>query len=196
MPGAGVCAIVLAAGQGSRYRAAGGADKLLASSLRDAPAPPVLAATLADLRGVAERLLVVTNADNCPLRDWLAAHAEGCEVLAVETRGLGHSLAQAVAQAPVARGWLVALGDMPYVQPATLRAIAAAIEHDNLVVPVHQGRAGHPRGIGSAYRDALLQLDGDRGAQQLFAQPAVRRLEVDDPGVLLDIDHPNDRRLA
>src|SRR3989344_3651492 len=112
VPGAGVCAIVLAAGQGSRYRAARGADKLLAPSLSDAPAPPVLAATLANLRGVAERL-------------------RG------EPRALGHSLAQAVAHAPAARGWLVALGDMPYVQPATLRAIVAAIDHDSLVVPVH-----------------------------------------------------------
>jgi len=155
VPGAGVCAIVLAAGQGSRYRAAGGADKLLAPSLSDAPAPPVLAATLANLRGVAERLLVVSRADNGPLHDWLGAHAGDCERLLVETCGLGHSLAQAVAHAPVARGWLVALGDMPYVQPATLRAIVAAIDHDNLVVPVHQGRPGHPRGIGGAHRELV-----------------------------------------
>ncbi|GLZ24519.1 hypothetical protein Pstu01_11890 [Stutzerimonas stutzeri] len=194
MPGAGVCAIVLAAGQGSRYRAAGGADKLLAPSLSDAPAPPVLAATLANLRGVAERLLVVSRADNGPLHDWLGAHAGDCERLLVETCGLGHSLAQAVAHAPVARGWLVALGDMPYVQPATLRAIVAAIDHDNLVVPVHQGRPGHPRGIGGAHRERLLQLDGDRGAQALFARHAVQQLDVDDPGVLQDIDHPDDRR--
>lgn len=112
----------------------------------------------------------------------------------METCGLGHSLAQAVAHAPVARGWLVALGDMPYVQPATLRAIVAAIDHDSLVVPVHQGRPGHPRGIGGAHRERLLQLDGDRGAQALFARHAVQQLEVDDPGVLQDIDHPDDRR--
>ncbi|MEW6176449.1 MAG: nucleotidyltransferase family protein [Pseudomonadota bacterium] len=194
MPGTGVCAIVLAAGQGSRYRAIGGADKLLAPSLSDAPAPPVLAATLANLRGVAERLLVVTRADNLPLRDWLSANGADCEVLALETRGLGHSLAQAVAQVPAARGWLVALGDMPYVQPRTLREIAAAIREDNLVVPTYGSRPGHPRGIGSDHRDALLQLDGDRGAQVLFAAHPVLELALNDPGVLQDIDHPNDRR--
>ncbi|MBU2014524.1 MAG: NTP transferase domain-containing protein, partial [Gammaproteobacteria bacterium] len=176
MPEAGVCAIVLAAGQGSRYRAAGGADKLLAASLAAASSPPVLAATLANLRGVAERLLVVTRADNLSLRDWLSANAADCEVLALETRGLGHSLAQAVAHAPAGRGWLVALADMPYVQPQTLREIAAAIREDNLVVPTYDGRPGHPRGIGSAHRDALLQLDGDRGAQVLFAAHPVLEL--------------------
>ena len=194
MPEPGVCAIVLAAGQGSRYRAACGADKLLAASLAAASSPPVLAATLANLRGIAERLLVVTRADNLPLRDWLSAHAADCEVLAVETRGLGHSLAQAVAHVPAARGWLVALADMPYVRPRTLREIAAAIREDKLVVPTYNGSPGHPRGIGSAHRDALLQLDGDRGAQALFGTHPVLELAVDDPGVLQDIDHPADHR--
>jgi molybdenum cofactor cytidylyltransferase len=194
VPEAGVCAIVLAAGQGSRYRAAGGADKLLAPSFRAASAPPVLGAKLANLHGVAERLVVVTNADNLPLRDWLSANADGCEVLAVETRGLGHSLAQAIAYAPAARGWLVALGDMPYVQPRTLREIAAAIQANSLVVPTYHGHAGHPRGIGSAYRDVLLQLDGDRGAQALFAAHPLLEFSVNDPGVLQDIDLPDDRR--
>ena len=83
---------------------------------------------------------------------------------------------------------------MPYVQPATLHAIVAAIDPDGLVVPVHQGRPGHPRGIGAVHRDVLLQLDGDRGAQALFAGHAVLQLAVDDPGVLQDIDHPDDRR--
>lgn len=194
MPEAGVCAIVLAAGQGSRYRAAGGSDKLLAASLAAASSPPVLAATLANIRGVAERLLVVTRADNLPLRDWLSANAAGCEVLVLETRGLGHSLAHAVAQAPAGRGWLVALADMPYVQPRTLHEIAAAIHEDNLVVPTYDGNFGHPRGIGSAHRDALLQLDGDRGAQALFAAHPVLELALNDPGVLQDIDHPADHR--
>jgi len=196
VPEPGVCAIVLAAGQGSRYRAAGGADKLLAASLAAASSPPVLATTLANLRGVAERLLVVTRADNLPLRGWLSANAADCEVLVLETRGLGHSLAQAVAHAPAARGWLVALADMPYVQPRTLREIAAAIREDNLVVPTYDGRSGHPRGIGSTHRDALLQLDGDRGAQVLFAAHPVLELALNDPGVLQDIDHPDDRRQA
>lgn len=194
MPEQGVCAIVLAAGQGSRYRATGGADKLLAASLAAASSPPVLAATLESLRGIAERLLVVTRADNLPLHEWLSINAADCEVLALETRGLGHSLAQAIAYAPAARGWLVALADMPYVQPRTLREVAAAIDEGSLVVPTYHGRPGHPRGIGRAHRGALLQLDGDRGAQMLFAANPVLELAVDDPGVLQDIDHPDDRR--
>ncbi len=192
-PAAGICAIVLAAGQGSRYRQTDDADKLLAPSLAAAPSPVVLQATLDALQGVAERGVIVVREDNHPLRDWLRVHAGTFELLVVRTHGLGHSLAQAVECFPAARGWLVALGDMPYVQPSTLRRIAAAIAADSLVVPVHQGRPGHPRGIGCAYRDALLQLDGDRGAQALFAERPLLELAVDDPGVLQDIDHPDDR---
>lgn len=193
-PVAGVCAVVLAAGQGSRYRQAGGADKLLAPCLAQAPSPPVLQATLEALRGVAERTLIVVREADAPLRDWLRTQAVDAELLLVDSRGLGHSLAQAVGHRTAAQGWLVVLGDMPYVQQQTLRRIALAITPPRLVVPLHDGRRGHPRGIGRAYREELLRLDGDQGAQALFATQPVLELAVDDPGVLQDIDRPDDRR--
>lgn len=192
----GVYALVLAAGQGSRYRAHAGDNKLLAPCFSDVASPPVLAATLNALGGVAERTIVVVNAHNHALRDWLASHATvlQAEVLLVQTNGLGHSLAQAVERFPARRGWLVALGDMPYVEKATLSKIAGAISETNLVLPTFAGRPGHPRGIGLAYREALLKLDGDVGAHALFANAEhVLKLALDDPGILRDVDTPEDR---
>ncbi len=195
-PIVGVCALVLAAGQGSRYREQVDEDKLLATS-RDAPdAPRVLAATLATLARVTERLVVVTREDNLALRAWLdqQAHRYGAEVLTVRTNGLGHSLAQAVEHYSASRGWLVALGDMPYVHPETIRRIASEIQPQRLVAPLRNGQRGHPRGIGSAHRAQLLAMTGERGAQALFGEPSVIEILVDDPGVLEDIDRPEDRR--
>ena len=91
----GLCTLVLAAGQGSRYRELVDQDKLLAPS-RDAPAAPgVLASTLESLAGVTERLVVVTREDNLALRAWLDQRAGsfGAEVFTVRSNGLGHSLA-------------------------------------------------------------------------------------------------------
>lgn len=195
-PIVGVCTLVLAAGHGRRYREHADEDKLLAASSAAPDAPPVLAATLGALRGVTERLVVVTRDDNALLLAWLARHAEGygAEVFAVRTRGLGHSLAQAVRQYPAARGWLVALGDMPYVQAETCRQVAGELGPASLVVPTWRGQAGHPRGIGCAHAAQLWALDGERGAQALFAGDRVQSLEVDDSGVLQDIDRPSDRR--
>ncbi len=193
----GICALVMSAGQGSRYRAHHDQDKLLAASLSDADSPPVLEATLNALRGVAERTVVVVREDNHPLRAWLASNAGAlqADVFPIQTNGLGHSLAQAVARFPARRGWLVALGDMPYVKEDSLCKVAAQIDESNVVVPTFNGLRGHPRGIGAAHWAALLELDGDTGAQSLFgARQPVIELALNDPGVLQDIDRPGDRR--
>jgi molybdenum cofactor cytidylyltransferase len=192
----GVCAIVLAAGEGRRYRERRDEDKLLVSSSGAIGAPPVLAETLSALTGMTERLLVVTRGDNLQLLAWLERQAGrfNAEILAVRTNGLGHSLAQAVAHRSARSGWLVALGDMPYVERDSIARLVAAIQPQRLVVPTYQGRRGNPRGIGADYLDRLLALEGDRGAQELFASAAVEEIEVDDPGVLQDIDRPEDRR--
>ncbi|MEH6386511.1 MULTISPECIES: NTP transferase domain-containing protein [Pseudomonas] len=189
-----VCTIVLAAGQGSRFRERHDTDKMLAHCERTPDSRLVIESTLGALRGVAEKLVVVVRRDNRELLAWLdqeAAHFDAA-VLTVRTDGMGHSLAQAVAQYPAQRGWLVALGDMPYVRPDTVQRIAEAIRPERAVVPVNQGQRGHPRGIGTLHQNTLLGLKGDRGAQQLFAQSDVVELAVDDPGVLVDIDRPED----
>ena len=194
--GEGVCAVVLAAGRSSRYRAVNDQDKLLAPSLSDAHSPPVIGATLTTLQGIAERTVVVVDHNNGRLCQWLQANASRLriEVFAVGSRGLGHSLSQAVARFPARRGWLVALADMPYVREDTLCKLAAAIDESSLVAPVFDGRRGHPRGIGTRHWGALLELEGDLGAQELFRHEPVIEISAGDPGVLQDIDEPQDRR--
>lgn len=193
-----LCTIVLAAGQGSRYRERSDEDKLLAGCTSAPDAPLILAETLRTLTGVGDRMLVVTREDNPRLVAWLNQAAErfGAQVLVISSNGLGHSLAQAVTHCPTRRGWLVALGDMPYLRRDTLERIAAAIQPQRLVVPVYQGQRGHPRGIGSDFGAVIRVLTGERGAQALFAGPSVIEIEVDDPAVLQDIDRPEDRRPA
>ncbi|WP_434457848.1 nucleotidyltransferase family protein [Stutzerimonas urumqiensis] len=193
-PRDGVVTLLLAGGLGSRYRQEDDRDKLLVPSA-GAGSRPVLQASIETLQGLTERLVVVARADNRPLCEQLEIwrRSWAFDVLAVDTRGLGHSLAQGVAACPAARGWLVALGDMPYVRRDTLATLVAQIEPERLLLPVHDGQPGHPRGIGARHRSALLALDGDRGAQALFTESPVLRLPVRDAGVLRDIDRPGDR---
>jgi molybdenum cofactor cytidylyltransferase len=81
---------------------------------------------------------------------------------------------------------------LPLVRPDTLRAVAAALAQHTVVVPHFQGQRGHPVGFGAGCRDALLALTGEHGAAQVVrAQAAlgqVASLEVDDPGIVTDID--------
>ncbi len=108
-------------------------------------------------------------------------------------RGMGTSLACGIAAAGDADAWLVGLADMPWIRPSTVRSLVDALrEGARLVAPSYRGRRGHPVGFGAPLRDPLLQLRGDSGARVLLQEPGSRlkRIEVDDPGILLDVDAP------
>lgn len=183
-------AIVLAAGRGSRFRAEAGAgkDKLLADCVGlDGVTRPVIEQVLLSLPPVVNRLLV-TSPDRLDVIR--LAQAYGCEVLLLESSGMGDSIAAAVAASGSADGWLVVLGDMPFIQPASIEHVNDAMAADGISVPTHDGRYGHPVAFGRELGPALRALSGDRGAKPLFAQAAVQEVPVEDPGVLWDVDVP------
>ena len=179
--------IVLAAGKGSRFGTAGhkltqrlGTSSVLASTLRHAIAShlPVIVVTteaLADTarHHVASRDVVVVPDVDTP---------------SPQPLGMGYSIAAGVAARPDASGWLVLPGDMPMVQPATLSAVAAALEHHPVAYAQHRGRRGHPVGFASELYSELVTLSGDEGAKRLVARYPAHGVEVDDSGVLIDID--------
>ena len=102
--------------------------------------------------------------------------------------GMGHSIAAGVAARPDASGWLVLPGDMPMVQPATLQAVARELEHHPVVFAQHKGRRGHPVGFAAELYSELAVLSGDEGARRLVARYPAYGLEVEDAGVLVDVD--------
>jgi molybdenum cofactor cytidylyltransferase len=63
-----------------------------------------------------------------------------------------------------------------------------------IVVPEYRGTPGHPVGFGAAHLPALAALTGDRGARAVLQASATApvRIDVDDPGVLRDVDRPED----
>jgi molybdenum cofactor cytidylyltransferase len=92
-----------------------------------------------------------------------------------------------------ADGWIIALGDMPYVEADTIAALTAALrEGADIVVPIHQGKRGNPVGFSRRHLPALLRLSGDRGARDLLQALPVTNVIVDDAGILRDIDTADD----
>ena len=183
-----ISGILLAAGAGQRF----GGGKLL-HPLADGT-PLGVAAARHLLAVLPDTIAVVRPGD-----DALAAAltAAGCEVTACAdaVKGMGHSLAHAVAARSAAAGWVIALADMPALQTTTIAAVAKAItDGAALAAPVYQGRRGHPVGISSRFREALLKLEGDAGAREIIgAQRAdMVLIDCDDAGVLLDIDRRED----
>lgn len=112
--------------------------------------------------------------------------------------GMGHTLAQAVAQIPPG-ALIVGLADMPFVQPTTLRALVAAVADsplDGVVQPTYDKEPGNPVGFGAALRPALARSEGDEGARARVREARVANrlaaVRVDDAGILYDIDTPAD----
>ena len=110
--------------------------------------------------------------------------------------GMGHSISAGVAVRPHAAGWLILPGDMPLVQPATLVAVARLLDHHAVVYAQHRGKRGHPVGFAPELYSELLALGGDEGARRLVARYPAFGVELEDPGILIDIDTPDELEAA
>jgi molybdenum cofactor cytidylyltransferase len=91
---------------------------------------------------------------------------------------------------------LVTLVDIPLPRAASARALVDAWRRSGapLVRPIDQGRHGHPVLYGRALVDRLRTANPEVGAKPVvraFADEGIDVL-VDDPGVLVDIDSPDD----
>lgn len=84
---------------------------------------------------------------------------------------------------------------MPYLTPHTIRAIADGLTSpEAIVAPSYQGQRGHPVAFGSAYTSRLVALEGDTGARELLISEHITIVDVDDAGIVRDIDTPDDLR--
>ena len=129
----------------------------------------------------------------------LASHLEkeGCEVVVCDNaaEGMGASLACAARTAGEADGYLIALGDMPFVRRTTIAAVRDALGSGAaLAAPYFRARQGHPVAFSKRFHQELLTLRGDEGAKKLLAanERELVKIPVGDPGVIRDIDTPGD----
>ena len=114
--------------------------------------------------------------------------------------GLGDSIAAAVRAASDAPGWLVLPADLPLIKPTTLVEVADCLAHHDVVVPHYRGQRGHPVGFDRVCESALRALRGPNGAQSVVrdqaAMDGVFDLEIDDEGIVTDIDTVQDLCMA
>lgn len=182
--------ILLAAGRGRRFDPEGRRNKLLQ---RLPGGDVVVVASARRLLGCVPRVVAVVPPGDGGVAD--ALRALGCEVTICPDAdtGMGASLVHAISHSLPADGWIVALGDMPFVQQATLARLRDALEQGaGIAVPVSGGRRGNPVAFGAQHREALMALGGDQGARRLLASHPVVEIEVLDAGIFLDIDSQAD----
>lgn len=183
-----IVGILLAAGRGSRF----GSDKLL-HPLPDGT--PMAVAAAMNLRPACDRLVAVLRPGGEELAGLLATADCETVVCPEAEAGMGHSLAAGVRAAPDAGGWLVALADMPFIAPASHAAVAAALRTGaSLAASQFGGKRGHPVGFAARWFEQLAALTGDHGGRTIVEahRQELVLCPVDDPGVLRDVDRPDD----
>ncbi len=183
-----IVGLLLAAGSGTRF----GADKLRHALPHGVP---IAVQAARHLKAVLPRVVAVVRPDAAETARALAA--EGCEVIECSRaeEGMGASLACGARAAGGSAGYLVALADMPFVRPSSIAAVRDALLAGAIVAaPYFHARRGHPVGITGRLRAELEALGGDEGARRLLAarEAELVKVPVGDPGVLRDIDRPDD----
>lgn len=184
-----VCGILLAAGSGSRF----GGGKL-AHPLPGSGVPLVVSAWRRFRTTLPQSCAVVRAGDALVIA---LLRAEGARVIECEdaAEGMGRSLSCGVRANPYAAAWVVALGDMPALQPETLAAVVRSLQLGAAIaIPTCGGRRGHPVGFAARFGTALSDLRGDTGARYLIKEHPtdITEVEVDDPGIFADVDTRED----
>lgn len=182
--------ILLAAGTGSRFIAAGGKGNKLNAPLQKTAgnAVTVFEATLRQARASRLPVHVVTRPENRPVQE--CCLREGIPFTLISSTGTGGSIAAGVRDTADWDGWLIHLADMPFVTPEVFAAVADALSQETIVRPYWQNEPGHPVGFALPMREKLLLLRGDNGARELFRSHAWVRLDFNNPAVTTDIDFP------
>lgn len=186
-----IAAVVLAAGESRRM---GDANKL---TMMVDGTPMVARVVDALLGSRAERVIVVTGHE----RERIEEALSGRNVELVHNpdyeEGIGASIRTGVAAlGNDVDGALVALGDMPWVTAEVIDRLADAFTADgdlSIFIPTFGRKRGNPVLWGSQHFPELLALAGDVGGKALFHRhaAAICYVDVEGPGVNIDVDTPN-----
>jgi molybdenum cofactor cytidylyltransferase len=155
-------------------------------------------------------LVVVAGRDHEALRAALPAQPRADLLINPEpARGQLSSLKVALRALTAARanaiGAVVSLVDHPAVRAATIARLTAALTASTpegpgahgapeIAIPRYAGRRGHPVAYLRSVWEELLAAPEDVGARAVVRRLPGRvvEIEVDDPGILLDLDTPED----
>jgi len=188
-----VSAVILAAGTSTRM---GRAKQLLPLG-----GTTVLARTLDNVRsaGLVEMVLVLGASAESIRRQLPQALLQGVKIIVNHAygQGMASSLREGLSAVdPQAAAALIILGDQPFLQPLTLRQIIDEYHASRaqIVIPLYQGKRGNPVLLDRSVFSEVMALEGDVGCRAIFSNhlEGISKVEVEDMGVLLDMDDPAD----
>ena len=185
-----IAAVILAAGMSSRM---GGAKQLLRLGEHT-----LLEHVLENVRtsGVGDLVLVLGHAAET-IRKSIDAKNLNIVVNDAYREGMGSSLRTGVSALPAEiDGAFIVLADQPFVQPGTLRLLMDRYRESNaqIVIPMYKGFRGNPVLLDRSVFPEVMALTGDIGCRAIFGNhlEGIVKVPVEDLGILLDVDSPED----
>jgi molybdenum cofactor cytidylyltransferase len=143
-------------------------------------------------RGGVEHIVVVLGHKAADLQNHLLTAKVLLAVNPDPDSKMSESIAHGVSQIPSnAKAILITPVDHPAVPAAVITRIIESWQNGaGLVVPIWEGRGGHPVLVDSVFRGELLGLDSGRGLRGLFESHAgqMTRLNVDSSYIARDMD--------
>ncbi len=188
-----VSAVVLAAGTSTRM---GRPKQLLPLG-----GTTVLAHTIENIRSAGlDEIVLVLGASAEAIRQQLPqALIENLKIVVNHAyrQGMASSLREGLSHVdPRSDAALILLGDQPFIQPQTLRQIMDGHRGSRaqIVIPSYQGNRGNPVLLGRSVFSEVMALEGDTGCRAIFNNhlDTIFKVEVEDPGILLDLDIQED----
>lgn len=190
LPRGEVAAILLAAGTSSRM---GRPKSVLLLGDK-----PLLVHSLDALRasGVGE-IVVVLGAGADRIRREIPLDGTRVVVNPEFAEGMSSSIRAGVAAvSDRASAFLIVLGDQPLVTAATIGGLVARYQttHSVAIVPTFRGTRGNPVVFDRSLVPEMQAVRGDVGCRAVLAAHAAEVVEfpVDDPGIRIDVDTPED----
>ena len=179
-------AIVLAAGASTRM---GRAKALVPLAGR-----PLLAHVLSSVRrSRAQDIVVVLGHDAERIRREVPLDGARAVMNPRYAEGMSTSIRAGVqAATPGSRAFLVVLGDQPLVAPDTFDALIDrwSATGAKILIPTFRGARGNPVLLDRSLSAEIDGITGDQGCRAIFPGHSkdISEVEVDDPGVLIDVD--------
>ncbi|MDC1311676.1 nucleotidyltransferase family protein [Burkholderiales bacterium] len=185
-----VTGILLAAGIGRRF----GSQKLLAKLPSGVP---VAVASWRNLKAAHDNSFAVIRHTDRLVKSLFEEENIPFVICNDAHLGMSRSLLTGIESSLQSSGWIIALGDMPFVNPKTIQRITLGmsdVAHKKIFRPTYHERTGNPVGLKFELLEELRTLQGDEGAREMIKRDSsrVHHIPVKDQGIIKDIDTQQD----
>ncbi|KRE99392.1 hypothetical protein ASG89_27930 [Paenibacillus sp. Soil766] len=186
-------AIVLAAGYSSRAN-----DFKMSLQLGSMT---VLEHTVSKFEGICKRVIVVSGFQcdriTVATSEMQKKHKFDMDIVCVVNPNFDQGMFSSIQRGCIeveASSLFITPGDCPLVQKETIWHVAK--EKGKVVIPSYQMRGGHPIKLVDEIRTRILEAKANSNLRKILEGYEKNYVNVEDPGVLMDLDTPEDYKRA